>query len=93
METSPMVRELADLIRNAASRAGGRGMRISFEWLCDVLDGDQRLTRCVLVAAGFQPPEATEWRTGRGDARLADHVYPELLADRLTESLDYYAPV
>ncbi len=83
-----LVNDLATTLRNAANRSRGRGMRVSFEWLCDTLDGDETLTRQVLMRAGFTPPMATEWAYGKGCARLADHCYPELLADHLTDILD-----
>jgi hypothetical protein len=92
MYDDTMIREMADLLRNIATKARGRGMRISFEWLRDILDGDERLTRRVLTAAGFAPPTSTEWSYGRGEAHLAQHAYPEGLADRLTDILDDFEP-
>jgi hypothetical protein len=92
MYDDTMIREMADLIRNIAPKARGRGMRIPFEWLRDILDGDERLTRRVLTAAGFMPPTSTEWTFGRGGARLEQYAYPEGLADRLTDILDDYEP-
>lgn len=92
MYDNTMISELANLLRNIATKAGSRGMRISFEWVRDILDGDESLARRVLIAAGFTPPTSTEWNFGRGGSRLEQYAYPEGLADRLTEILDDYAP-
>ena len=92
MHDDKMICEMGALLRNIATKARGRGMRIPFEWLRDILDGDERLTRRVLTAAGFTPPTSTEWSFGRGGARLEQYAYPEGLADRLTDVLDYYSP-
>lgn len=90
---SEMIDEMAREIRRIADRAGRGGMRIRFDWLCATLDGDEELTRRVFDRAGFAPPKSEEWSTGQGRARLADHGYPDLLADTLTDILDRHDPV
>ena len=90
---SEMIDEMAKEIRRIADRAGRGGMRIRFDWLRDALDGDDELTRRVFERAGFAPPKSEEWSTGLGRARLADHGYPVLLADNLTDILDRYEPI
>lgn len=87
-----MISEMVKEIRRIADRAGSGGMRIRFDWLCATLDADEELTRRVLERAGFAPPKSEEWSTGRGRARLADHGFPDLLADNLTDILDRYDP-
>jgi len=86
-----MISELADQLRSYADRARG-GVRLSEEWLTNVLDGDGQLARNVLRAAGFTPPPATEWTTGKGMRRMDDVGYLPNLSDRLTDVLDYYDP-
>ncbi|QFT97389.1 hypothetical protein FIU85_08755 [Roseovarius sp. THAF8] len=83
-----MITSMAREIQRIADRSGPGGMRISFEWLEDVLDGDEILTRRVLTAAGFSPPTEVEWRRGKGRDQLSDRGYPGLLEDRLTDILD-----
>lgn len=82
-----LVQELADKLTALARRGGGRGMRLSFEWLADALG--PRLARAVLKRAGFRRlPE--QWATGDGNTRPANYTYPEVFAEELAEIVDYY---
>ena len=82
-----MVRKLADVIANTARRAGGRGIRIDFNLICDALDDDEALARVVLHRAGFERcPE--QWATGKGNSLVGDHMYPASFANDLTDILD-----
>lgn len=85
-----MIDDLAALLRNTAARAGRRGMRVSYEWLRGVLDDDDRMTRQVLLRAGFTPPRATEWSVGGGGAALSHFTYPATLEDAMTDILEDY---
>ena len=90
-EQNEMVEQLAAILRSLVNtKAGKSGLRISFEWILDVLDGDELLTRRVLTAAGFTPPLSTEWFCGRGKKTINDVCYDRLLADNLTDVLDLF---
>lgn len=58
-----MVQELADAIATLARRAGGRGMRLDFAYICAALDDDEDLAEAVLARAGFK--RCSEQRGGR----------------------------
>jgi hypothetical protein len=81
-----MIHELAARLRRVAER----GVRLPFDWLKNILDDDEDLTRSVLTLAGFRPPESIEWYSGKGAKTLADVCYPTGLADDLTDILDDY---
>ena len=84
-----MVQELADEIIAIARRAGGRGMRLDFNFVCDALDDNEDLARAVLKRAGFKPcPE--QWATGKGNSEVRSYTYPPFLAERMTDILGYY---
>jgi hypothetical protein len=83
-----MIEALADRLREEVARTRGRGLRLSFEWLKDVLDDDANLTRKVLEKSGFQPPASEVWTTGRGEMNLSRVGFPPVLADKLTDILD-----
>ncbi len=79
-----LVQELADKITTLARRGGGRGMRLSFEWLSDALG--PRLARAVLRRAGFRRmPE--QWAIGKGDTRPDAYTFPEVFAEEMTDIL------
>lgn len=83
-----LVQELADKLTALARRGGGRGMRVSFEWLSDAVG--PRLTRTVLRRAGFRRlPE--QWAIGDGDTRPGQFTYPEVFAEQMEEIVDGYA--
>ncbi|WP_412073053.1 hypothetical protein [Tritonibacter mobilis] len=87
-----MVQELADVIAKTARRAGGRGMRIDFNLICDALDDDEDLARAVLTRAGFKRcPE--QWAIGKGNSTVGNYTYPVSFADALADILDRYEPV
>ncbi|WP_288940995.1 hypothetical protein [uncultured Roseovarius sp.] len=83
-----MVTDLAAALKRISNKTGPQGLRLSFEWLSDVLDDDEDLAERVLRAAGFEPPQATEWTTGAGGRTLASVTYTPILADELTDILD-----
>lgn len=79
-----LVQELADKISALARRGGGRGMRVSFEWLEDAIGA--RLARTVLRRAGFRRlPE--QWATGKGNSVPAEFTFPESFAEDLEDIL------
>ncbi|MET4104079.1 hypothetical protein ABIE58_003528 [Roseovarius sp. MBR-78] len=79
-----LVQELVDKLTTLASRGGGRGMRVSFDWLADALG--PRLARAVLKRAGFRRlPE--QWAVGRGTSIPADYTFPEVFAEELEDIL------
>lgn len=87
-----MVQELADVIAKTARRAGGRGMRIDFNLICDALDDDEDLARAVLTRAGFKrAPE--QWAIGKGNSTVENYTYPVSFADALTDILDRHEPI
>ncbi len=90
MYDKSMIDALAHRLRDEVARTHGRGLRVSFEWLKDVLDDDATLTRNVLETAGFEPPAAEIWTTGRGEWNLNRLCYPPIFADKLTDVLDAY---
>jgi hypothetical protein len=90
MYDTNMIDNLAELLRKAAARTRGRGLRISLPWLIGVVDGDAKLAQHILRRAGFSPDPAT-WSTGRGAAKLEDFSYPTALADKLTDVLREFA--
>jgi len=84
-----LLQDLADEINATAQRAGRRGMRINFQFVCDALDGDGRLARAVLKRAGFKPcPEL--WATGMGNSEPETYTHMPSFSDRLTDILDDY---
>ena len=85
-----MIAQLADTIRGPALKTGSQGMRISYEWLLVLLDGDELLTRRVLRQAGFSAPTSTDWAYGRGERRLGGVCDPCRIADNLTDILDLF---
>lgn len=92
MYNHEMIEELADLLTEAAAETRGRGLRVNVPWLAAALDGDERLARATLRAAGYRP-ESETWREGKGRANLGDFSYPAALSDRLTDVLNHYDPV
>lgn len=87
-----MVQDLADAITKLARRAGGRGMRLDFAYICAALDDDEDLAEAVLARAGFKRC-SEQWATGDGNSIVRNYSYPPSFADDLTEILDRHDPV
>ena len=90
MYDNKMINTLANKLRDAGEKSRGRGLRINLEWLMDVLDDDDAMARLVLERAGYEPPAAEIWTTGRGEWDLDRVTYAPILADTLTNILDAY---
>lgn len=90
MYDNKMINALANKLRDEVNSTRGHGLRINFEWLMDVLDDDDALARQVLERAGFEPPAAEIWTSGRGGWDLDRVTYAPILADKLTDILDAY---
>src|SRR6056297_3319577 len=85
-----LIQELADKIVALARRAGGRGMRLDFEWLEDAIGG--RLARDVLRRAGFRRlPE--QWAVGQGNSVPGEYTYLVVFAEDLEDIVDDYRPL
>ena len=86
-----MIAQLAGVLRRPARKTGSQGVRIPYEWILNILDGDVLLTRRVLREAGFTPPSSTDWSCGRGERALEAVCYPTLVSDQLTDILDLHS--
>jgi hypothetical protein len=80
-----LIQELADPIMTLARRAKGRGMRIDFDFVADVLGA--RLARAVFKRAGFRRL-SEQWATGEGDARVENFTFPDTFAEGLEDVMD-----
>ena len=92
MHDNDIINDLADLLRDEASKSNGRGLRISLHWLVKVMGGDGRLARNVLRCAGFAPDPIT-WSVGGGAAELGNFSYPPVLANNLKEIRGAIPPI
>src|SRR6056297_279210 len=85
-----LVQHLADKLSALALRGGGRGMRLTFEWLSDALG--PHLARAVLRRAGFRRlPE--QWAIGDGDSVPGEYTYLVTFAEELEDTVDDYHPL
>ena len=76
-----LIQELANKISTLARRAGGKGMRVDFDWLADALEDDD-LAFHVLRRAGFSKMPET-WELGRGNSIPGDFRFLPSLAEEL----------
>lgn len=93
-----LVNEISTLMENYLPnkyRRTNTGLTVGWDWIVDILDGDEDLARSILIATGFRPSKYCPgvWVRGNGFNTFIEIAGVHTFADAVTAILDKYRPV